>query len=258
MAQLPEERRYLSLPAGKRLRTFTAIPAGAGVIAVAIMALLRSGMELDHVVAEEGVLELFHPWGWAICGTISAIGCWRGGVRRDVWFFFWTAFLSMIAGMRELDLHVVVNPDNIHLLGLSRDHAVRFRSRWWLSAETGVVTRLVWGLVFLVLATGFFLPLVLARARWKRLVLGMDDFAWMFGAACGFLGLGYVMDDIILRLFENPPSWGKLAEETSETIGIVLMGWALALAVREGHHARAMRRMKPKSGSAAVKVSAGA
>lgn len=257
MAQPTEANRYLSRPAGKRLRTLSALLAAAGVLAVVITAILRSRMELDHVVAEEGVLELFHPWGWAICGAISALGCWRGGARRDVWFFFWTAFLSMIAGMRELDLHVVVNPDNIHMLGLSRDHAVRFRSRWWLSAETGVVTRLAWGLVFLVLATGFFLPLVLARVRWKRLVLGMDAFAWTFGAACGFLALGYVMDDIILRLFQSPPSWGKLAEETAETIGVAILAGALVLALREGHHARAMRRMNREAHSDSGKVSAG-
>lgn len=258
LAQLPEELRYLSLPAGSRLRAITASLAGAGVLAVVVFAILRPRMELEHVFAEEGAMELFHPWAWALCGTISAIGCLRGEARRDVWFFFWTAFLALIAGMRELDLHVVVNPDNIHYLSLSRDHAVHFRIDWWLSAETGVLTRLVWGTAFLVLATGFFLPLVLARVRWKRLVLGLDSFALTFGAACGFLGLGYVMDDIILRLFQTPPAWGQRAEELSETVGVLLLACALALAVREGHHARAMRRSKPVRERSGPGVSAGA
>lgn len=215
-------------------------------------------MRLEHVFEEHGVLELLHPWLWWLNAVLATVGCWRGGARRDVWFYFWIAFLSMIAGLRELDLHVLLNPDNIHYLGFNREQAVHFRIDWWLSSETGILTRLAWGSIFLILATGFFVPLVLARVRWKRLVLALDAFAWTFGAACGFLGLGYVMDDIILRTMPEAPAWGQRAEEISETVGVALMVCATALALHESHHSRATRVAKRRSDGRSPEVSAGA
>ena len=262
MPQLPEHARYLSQPAGIRLRALTAVCAAFGVVAVAVMALMRSSVQLEHVVEEEGVLELLHPWGWLLVGVVAALGCAgvgaKGGTRRDVWFCFWMAMLSTIAGFRELDMHVVLNPENIHYLGLEPEDAVHFRVDWWTSSETGLPIRIAWGLVALIAATAFFVPLVLARVRWKRLVLGLDGFAWTFGIGCGFLALGYVVDDIILRAFVETPVWGHDLEEGAETTGIAVLIVAMALLLREGHHARAIRRLKPRGAGAEPSASAGA
>ncbi len=226
------------------------------------MALTRSSIQLEHVVEEEGVLELFHPWGWLMVGALAAVGCagWgaRGGTRRDVWFCFWMVMLSTLAGFRELDMHVVLNPDNIHYLGLAPEDAVHFRSDWWTNPETSLPLRIAWGLVGLIAATGFLSALVLARVRWKRLVLRLDAFAWTFGIGCGFLALGYVVDDIILRQYAETPAWGHDVEEGAETLGIAIMVVSMALLLREGHHSRAIRRLKPTGASGAPGISAGA
>lgn len=240
MTRRPEETRYLSLPAGIRLRVGATIAAALGVVLVMVAALIRSKIELRHVVAEEGVLELVHPWNWTACTILAAFGCFRPNARRDTCFFYWVSFLCMLAGLRELDYHVVLNPENIHLIGLSPEHALHFRIDWWSDHDTPLAVRLGWAAVIVIGLAAFFIPLILARVRWKRLALGLDAFAWTFAAACGFVGLGWFFDDIILRLYTKAPHWGQTAEEVAETIGQVLMFVALVLAVRASPHRRAI------------------
>ena len=198
------------------------------------------------MVAEEGLLELLHPWNWVACAALASIGCLRPFARRDVCFFFWIGVLALLGAMRELDYHVLLNPDNIHHLGLNADHAVRFRLDWWADGSTAVLPRVVWGVIFLTLLACLTVPLMCARVRWKRLVLGLDPFAWVFGAGFGCVGLGWVFDDIILRMYVTAPEWGKLAEEGVETLGQILVLGSLAMAIRRPPHARAMAMLKPE------------
>ncbi|MBX3367559.1 MAG: hypothetical protein KF912_09650 [Phycisphaeraceae bacterium] len=240
---LPEETLYLSHPAGTRLRGISASVCALGALSLGALILARPGMQLEHVFAESGVMERTHPWTWLLCVAIAAFGCWRGGARRDVSFLLWVGFLSFVAGTRELDLHVLLNPENIHILGLTAENAVRFRSDWWTDPNTDILVRVMWGALFIVGAACFFVPLICARVRWKRLLLGLDSSAWTFAAACGFVGLGYVTDDLLLRLTEDPPPWGQTMEEAAETVGVALIACALLLAVVRGHHARAVALM---------------
>lgn len=207
-APLSEDARYLSRPAGTRLRVISACVCALGALSLGAMILARPGMHLEHVFSESGLMESTHPWGWLFCVVIAAVGCWRGGARRDVSFLLWAGFLSVAAGMRELDLHVLLNPENIHILGLSPENAVRFRSDWWTDPSTDILVRAMWGALFIVGAACFFVPLICARVRWKRLLIGRDSFACTFAVACAFVGLGYVTDDLLLRLSEHPPAWG--------------------------------------------------
>lgn len=210
---------------------------GAAVV-VAIAAVVRPSMRLEHVVAESGVLEMAHPWLWACCAAAAGFASFRTFARRDVWFFVWAAWLSAAAGLRELDLHVLLNPANIHQLGIGPEHAVHFRANWWLGGEASIVVRLMWALVLGAALAAFLFPFCLARVRWKRLLLAFDPFAWAFGMGGGMLALGYVMDDLILRAFTTPPAWGKLVEEGVEMVGVVLVLVSLLLAARRSPHQR--------------------
>jgi hypothetical protein len=224
------------------------------ILLAVIAAIVRWRVELLHVVAEEGVLELVHPWNWLACAALAAIACSRplpGPLaRRDVCFFFWIGVLAVLGAMRELDYHVLLNPDNIHHLGLNADHAVRFRIDWWADAATPVLPRLAWGLVFMIGIECLTIPLVCARVRWKRLVLGLDGFAWLFGAGCGCVAMGWAFDDVILRLYAAPPAWGKYAEEGVETLGQVLILISLVLAIRRSPHERALALLRTTAASA--------
>lgn len=230
----------MSKPAGRRFRWAMCAAMALLVILGVVAALIRSRVELRHVVAEDGVQELFQPWNWLACAVAAAIGCARRSVRRDVCFFLWIGVLAVLGAMRELDYHVLLNPDNIHHLGMSGDHAVRFRIDWWMDASTPVLQRVAWAAIFSGVLGCLTVPLVCARVRWKRLVLGHDAFAWTFGAGCGFVGLGWVFDDIILRLYTSAPAWGKMAEESVETVGQLLILASLVMAIRRTPHERAI------------------
>lgn len=243
MARPTESQSYLSRPAGSRLRFGAAIALALLLAGGVLAAIIRSRVELQRVVAEEGVLELLNPWIWLACALVATIGCSRRVARRDVCFFVWIGVLTVLGAIRELDYHVLLNPDNIHHLGLNADHAVRFRIDWWADAETPVLPRVAWGSLFVAGLGCLTIPLVCARVRWKRLVLGLDAFAWSLGAGLACVAMGWAFDDIILRLYTTAPAWGKHAEEGVETLGQVLVLISLVLAVRRPPHERAIARL---------------
>lgn len=243
MARPTESQKYLSRSAGPRLRWAASAAVALLTLLAVIAAMIRSRVELQHVVAEEGVLELVHPWNWLACALVATIGCSRRVARRDVCFFFWIGVLTVLGAMRELDYHVLLNPDNIHHLGLNADHAVRFRIDWWADSATPVAPRLAWGAVFVGGLGCLTIPFACARVRWKRLVLGLDAFAWSLGVGFGCVAMGWAFDDIILRLYDAPPPWGKYAEEGVETLGQILVLISLVLAIRKPPHARAIARL---------------
>lgn len=233
--QLP----LLSRPSPVAMRMPLALFAAGGACLVFCAAWFRPSLTLNNVVAESGLIDPSQPWIWGLTGLFAAFGCARSAVRRDTLFFFWMGMLATLAGLRELDLHVLINPSNIHLLGLEPEHAVRFRSRWWLSIETPILVRIAWLALFLVGAGVLFAPFIAARVRWKKLALARDPFAWSFGVAFAFLAGGYLIDDILLRLADAPPSSVKQIEELSELIGQFVLIAAIVLAIRKGPYERA-------------------
>lgn len=255
MARPTESQSYLSRPAGSRLRFGAAIALALLLAGGVFAAIIRSRVELQRVVAEEGVLELLNPWIWLACALVATIGCCRRVARRDVCFFLWIGVLTVLGAIRELDYHVLLNSDNIHHLGLNADHAVRFRIDWWTDAATPVAPRLAWGAVFVCALGCLTIPLVCARVRWKRLVLGLDAFAWSFGAGFACVAMGWAFDDIILRAYAAPPTWGKHAEEGVETLGQIFVLISLVLAVRRPPHARAIARLAASGTSGVTSAS---
>lgn len=213
--------------------------AAGGASLVFFAAWIRPSLTLSNVVPESGLIDPSQPWIWAFTGLLVAFGCARSVIRRDTLFFFWLAMFAALAGLRELDLHVLINPSNIHQLGLEPEHAVRFRSRWWLSVETPILVRVAWLSLFLAGAGVLFAPFIAARVRWKKLALARDSFAWTFAISFAFLAGGYVIDDILLRLSDAPPSSVKQLEELSELIGQFVLIAAIVLAICKSPHERA-------------------
>ncbi|MEL7472901.1 MAG: hypothetical protein AAGK04_06230, partial [Planctomycetota bacterium] len=94
-----------------------------GIALLAWMALERPDMDLDGLVAEHGWLEWSQPWLWVVTGAVCALTCLTRRPRRDLLVAGWMTLLSLLAGLREMDLHAVLNPENIAMLGIASEHA---------------------------------------------------------------------------------------------------------------------------------------
>ncbi len=189
--------------------------------------LIRPNLELQAVVAERNwLLETAQVWLWLLTALVAAVGCFFQPTRRGLLLLTWLAFVALLAGLRELDLHVVLNPANIHLLGLSEEQAVRFRSRWWLDGETSLALRLGWAAVFLIVGAMLLTPFALAGYPWSRQLRGRACFPWLIVSGFLTLGLAFFFDDAIGRPLQRAGVDLDLLEESTELLGqlLILLG----------------------------------
>lgn len=225
MTQLsPRDRvAFSDRPASSTSRFVVALAllALAFILLVAIIA--RPGMDLDAVIAERHVrVEAIQAWLWVIIAAVAALGCLRQTRRRGLLLLCWLAIAAVLGGLRELDLHVVLNPENIHLLGLKEEQAVHFGTRWWFGSETPMGLRLSWGLVFLLAGALALGPFILARYPWPRQLRCGARFPWL--VTLGFLLLlcGFLIDDVGRPLRKAGVKL-SLAEEVIELVGQLLL-----------------------------------
>jgi hypothetical protein len=200
-----------------------------------IALLVRPDLELEEVVPErDWLLETAQVWLWLITAIVAAVGCLLQPTRRGLLLLTWIAALGLFAGLRELDLHVLVNPKNIHLLGLSEEQAVRFRSRWWLEGQAPLSVRLGWAAVFLVVGTMLVAPFALARYPWLRQLRRKDLFPWLIAGGFLMMFLAFLLDDVIGRPLQRAGVDLDLAEESTELLGGLLIFFsAITLALRK-------------------------
>ncbi|MEM1184502.1 MAG: hypothetical protein AAGI53_05820 [Planctomycetota bacterium] len=203
-------------------------------MAAGIGAATASALRRPDLILEDAVPETFHGlewaqvWLWIGIAFVTLVGALTQQRRRGVLLSLWLGSLATLAAIRELDLHVVLNPENIHLLGLSADQAVRFRMDWWLSGETSIALRAAWAGVFAVAGSLVVLPFAFARYPWPRRLLRGDRFAWCIVGSIGLLGAAFAGDDLLRGL-----GLTGLAEELTELLAQIpfLCGAAL-LALR--------------------------
>lgn len=99
--------------------------------------------------------------------------------------------LAVLALFRELDLHVLINPEHLGRLG------VRFRLDWWLSGRTDALVKAIWillfastGCLFAILALRSAGPIDWRRARPRLMALAIGLYAISF--ACDDLLRGII------------------------------------------------------------------
>lgn len=209
-----------------------AIVIGAEILAV--LAFRRHGLVLRQVVDETySIIEWAEVEIWLLTAFAAAWAATRQARWRMLALAGWFGVVSVAAGLRELDLHVVLNPANIHLLGLDASQAVRFRLDWWTDAATPVGLRVVWGLILLAAASLVIVPLAIARYPWFERMYARELFSWMVAAGFGCLAGAYVMDDFLGRPLARRGISVGLVEESTELLGqIVLLGAVFLLGAR--------------------------
>jgi hypothetical protein len=193
--------------------------------AVGIAALRVPSLELQQVVPETAWADLMAPWVLVVAMALFGMSCLRFARRREVLLALWLGVMAGLAALRELDLHVLVNPGNIHLLGLKPEHGVRFRLDWWTSGRTSGMARAAWAAVGLVLAGLVILPVAVARVPWLTRLRQRDTVVVLLAVAAAAMAAGYIIDDLIARALSSPAA-AAMVEEGLEFTGEVLLAIA--------------------------------
>jgi len=212
--------------------------AGLGLVCAAAAALVALGWLPEWVrggmATEGGPVEALSLLGWMVLVGMLVVHLPRQRTVRDRWHLGWLAVLASLAALRELDAHVLLNPEALGAWG------VRYRIDWWLDAASPVVGRLGWALGGLVVAAAVVVPPFVFRARVIALLRRRDGASALAVLGAGLIAFGYASDDLFGRdlLLATPTM--QLIEESAElaAVGVfVLMGRLVTgrpLAVREG------------------------
>jgi|GEM_PF-1755418 hypothetical protein len=196
------------------------IVAGTALIVAALFLILPKG---DLLYRENGILEDASIVFWICSCIVSFAAAIRFPARSSRLISIWTGWISALAAMRELDLHIWLNPKKLGAYG------VRYRIDWWLDGNVSFWLKLGWATLFvLAFYLTFNAPLKLRASLFKLLRRG-DAFLGAFAAAIVFLMFGFVIDDILRPVQVIPLGTKQLFEETSEMIGAILFLFAILL-----------------------------
>jgi hypothetical protein len=207
-----------------------AVGLGLGAVGLAVLAFRRPGMELDEVVEETfSIIEWSQVGAWIATALLAAVAVARQRSGRLLLVSAWFGVVSLFAGMRELDLHVVLNPANIHLLGLDESQAVRFRLDWWTDGSVSMALKAAWAVVLGGALLLLIAPFALARFPWFVRFFRRDPFAWLVACGFGLLAASYVLDDFLGRPLGRIGISVGLVEETGELAGQCVLLIAVGL-----------------------------
>ena len=197
--------------------------AGAGLAFAVVFGLHHAGLRLHQ---EQGVIERLSLLFWALSGLVAAWGAARATHRAVRLLAIWLGSLAVLAALREMDAHILVNPRYLGDLG------VRFRLDWWTDGNVRVWLKLGWTALFLGVALlTVYPPLKLRRSLWLQTRQGSPAIGLLV-AAVGFLAMGFVIDDLLRPVRFINLDIKQLVEETSETIGAALYAVATVLLAR--------------------------
>jgi hypothetical protein len=207
---------------------------GAGFVAATMAAgyVLSSSPERFH--GEGGPVESMQVALWALAAAIALVGVIVKRGSRDRWWIGWLGVIAALCAARELDLHILANPQH------AGEWGVRYRLDWWMSATAPVGARLLWCGVFVGLALLLAVPPLRAKITPEAAVRALrrgDPGLWLTAIAFACLGAGWFADDI-LRPIRVVHTIIQGAEEALELCGAEAYLGAVILTVRSSLDAR--------------------
>lgn len=196
------------------------------------MMLRTPALGLEHIMVEHHpVLEAIQTYIWLGVCLVAPVGCLLQRRWRGVFLLAWIASTAMLMGLRELDLQVVVNPDNIHVIGVPAEYAMHWRTRWLINPEVPLAVKSVWILIWTLVVGMVLVPFGLSRYPWTIAARRPDKAAWTLAGGFGLLGLAYLIDG---GKPGQPFLFGldfPTVEELFETAGVLLfLVWTSILA----------------------------
>lgn len=211
------------------LRWAAAVAAGTA-LAVAVAAALHPAGDLLY--RENGVLENVSVLCWILSCIVAFWAALRSTGPGSRLMAAWTGWLAAVAALRELDLHMLLNPQRLGALG------VRYRPAWWMDGSVSFWLKLGWATVFLTFSFLVVYPPLRLRRFLFRLFREGDALTGLLALSVVFLAFGFVVDEILPRVRFVSHVTRQLIEETSETIGAIfycasmVLQWRRPLAMR--------------------------
>lgn len=246
-----QPRVHLSArPAGRLPRVLGAIGLAVLFLLTLWVSMERPAMHLENVITEKWVVpERIQLVLWLSVIACTTVAAARAALTQGLLLALWLGVTGSLAVMRELDLHAVLNPPNVHLLGLKPEQAVRFRSDWILDPEVSLLLKLAWGGVFVALGAAVLAPFIAARYRWVRKIWRKQLFPCLIAGGVFMLFLGYAADDLLDGLREGTDISLSRQEEWIEVIGVAaFLAAAAVLAVFRGPDRPVRSASAPVSG----------
>jgi len=211
------------------LRVVASLTALALTAAALAGILIRPTLDLPNAVAEDSVfVEPAQPFLWLLTAAAATLATLTQSTRRGVLLALWLAVVAAAAALRELDLHVLLNPDNARLINIHPDNAVRFRIDWWLE-DGPAAARIIWAIIFTAAAALAVLPFALARYPWPKAILKRRPFAVLTATGLALMILAWLLDDILARIPGAGTAAIRHAEEITELIAPLLVLTAAAI-----------------------------
>ncbi|MFG0326893.1 MAG: hypothetical protein ACF8SC_06460 [Phycisphaerales bacterium JB037] len=164
-----------------------------------------------HVWAEDGLIEYAQLGLWGVCVLVAgAVALTTPGRARAA--AAWRGVLGAVAGARELDLHIKLNPETLGEWG------VRYRLDWWTDMSVPLGVKSMWLAIGLAIGIALVLPIYLARQDPIRLLKARHPASVLFAIAIGGLAMGWAMDDLFRGWFAEEPA--QALEELCELAGV--------------------------------------
>jgi hypothetical protein len=207
--------------------------AAAVGFVVAMVGVAAAMLETVEPLSGEGRwLESISCALWLLALIVSGLTFFRWKDRADRLTAVWMGIVALLAGLRELDAHIYLNPQYLGDLG------VRYRMDWWLSGNVSILLKLGWFCVFFAFAFPLaYIPLKLRLPLFRMARLG-DPMVGLFILGIGLLGMGFVMDDTLRHTKLLSHGGKQVIEETSETLGAIfflisgILRWRTSFAER--------------------------
>jgi hypothetical protein len=195
---------------------------------------------LKPLSREGGVMEMLSLVCWAVAMWLAGVAFLKQRTSPDRLAAGWTGLLALLAFLRELDLHVALNPE---VLG---PYGVRYRIDWWLDGRVSFWLKLGWAVAFLALLFALLYPPWALRQRIFTLARQADPMVGLFFLAIAMSMIGFVFDDLLRKTKFFSVELRQTAEETSEMLGAAaFMASAVLRCPRSIFQRLRLRALKP-------------
>ncbi len=165
--------------------------------------------------AEGGVIESLSVAYWLAAMLVCIVALFRYNNRLDRLVFKWFSLICGLAVVKELDAHVLLNPQYLGRFG------VHYRFDWFFSNKfkVSVFLKLMWAAIFLLALTLLIAPLFVLRKPILRLIRNGDVAAGLFLLGIIGLAIGFVCDDILRGTHFISFTLRQAIEENAEMLG---------------------------------------